>query len=248
MSLADLRIVLIQTSHPGNIGAAARAMKNMGLGDLYLVRPKQFPSAEASARASGATDVLAGARVCAGLHEAIADCSLVLGASARLRSIPWPRVDAREGARRALAHSAQGPVAVVFGNEQWGLSNEEMDVCHFLLHIPSNPDYSSLNLAQSVQVVAYELRMAALESAGEEGAAWPGDSPPATAAEMDALYTHMEQALKDIGFLDPAAPRQLMRRIRRLFNRLRLEHMEVSILRGILAAAQRQRGGGEGRH
>ena len=234
MDSDNVHIVLVETSHPGNIGAAARAMKTMGLSCLRLVRPKHFPSAEASARASSASDVLAAAQVCGSLDEALADCGVVLGASARMRSLPLPLVDAREGAAIVAEATAITPVAVVFGRERSGLTNEELERCHQLVNIPANPEYSSLNLAASVQVMAYELRMA-------------GDVPPlpadersvrATGAEMEGMYQHLEETMLKIGFLDPKAPRLLMRRMRRLFNRAQLEQMEVQILRGLLAAAQ----------
>lgn len=237
-SLANIRIVLVGTTHPGNIGGAARAMKTMGLSALHLVDPRQFPSAEATARASGADDLLARARVHASLDEAVADCGLVFGASARPRTIPWPVMDARETALRALAEAAQAPVAVVFGREHSGLTNEELERCNYHIHIPANPEYSSLNLAAAVQVVAYELRVAALQGASVEAK----EEPPATAEEVEGFYRHLEQTLVDIGFLDRDNPRQLMRRLRRLFGRVRLEATETNILRGILTAAQGRKG------
>lgn len=237
MALSRLRVVLIETSHPGNIGAAARAMKVMGLSRLYLVRPQQFPCAEATARASGADDLLTRAVVCDSLDEALVDCSLVMGASARLRSLPWPLSDARSAAQRAAAGAVAGQeVALVFGREHSGLSNEELQRCHYLLHIPANPDFSSLNLAAAVQVVSYELRMAML---GEEPlAADEGDY--ASADELESFYAHLEQTLIAVGFLDPDNPRQVMRRLRRLYNRARTERVELNILRGILTETQKR--------
>ena len=233
MDLCNVHIVLVETSHPGNIGAAARAMKTMGLSSLRLVRPRHFPSAEAGARASGATDVLDSAQLFETLDDALADCGMVLGASARMRSLPWPLVDAREGAGIAAEARTRTPVALVFGRERTGLTNEELERCHQLLNIPSNPEYSSLNLAASVQVMAYELRMAG------DRPALPSDSDsiPATGREMEDLYRHLEETMLRIGFLDPKAPRLLMRRMRRLFNRAQLEQVEVKILRGLLGAA-----------
>jgi len=233
--LNNVRVVLVQTSHPGNIGAVARAMKNMCLEQLVLVRPALFPSAEATARASGADDLLARARCCETLEEAVAECGLVIGASARLRSLPWPELDPRACAQRVREASAQMPVALVFGREQSGLSNEELERCHALVHIPSNPDYSSLNLAQAVQVVAYEVYMA------QQGGDWqgsPAESPPCSADEMERFFTHLEQTVIELGFLDPANPRQLLRRLRRLFQRVQPDNNEMNILRGILSAAQ----------
>lgn len=238
--LDRMRVVMVETSHPGNIGAAARAMKTMGLADLWLVAPRDYPSAEATARASGADDVLARARVVDTLSEALADCTLVFGASARLRSLRWPQADARESAEQAVAELAAAPqarVALVFGRERTGLSNEELDLCHRLLHIPSNPQYSSLNVAMAVQIVSYELRMAALDGRhriGEELGEQPVEQ-----AEMERLYAHFEEALIELDFLDPDNPKHLMRRLRRLFNRIRPTRNEVNILRGILSAAQK---------
>jgi TrmH family RNA methyltransferase len=235
--LARVRVVLIETSHPGNIGAAARAMKVMGLTRLYLVRPQRFPDQEAQVRASGADDVLMQARVCATLDEALADCVLVLGASARLRSLPWPVMDARQAALQAAAEAqAQHQVALVFGREQSGLSNEELQRCHGLLHIPTGSDFSSLNLAAAVQVVSYELRMAL--GGGLPAAVDEGDY--ASAAELESFYAHLEQTLIQIGFLDPANPRQVMRRLRRLYQRARTERVELNILRGMLTETQKR--------
>ncbi|WJW76253.1 tRNA (cytosine(32)/uridine(32)-2'-O)-methyltransferase TrmJ [Thiohalobacter sp. IOR34] len=233
MRAEGVRVVLVETSHPGNIGAAARAMKTMGLRRLYLVAPGVFPSAEATARASGADDLLAEARVCASLNEALAGCSLVIGASARLRSLQWPQLDPRECAARVAAETAQGEVALVFGRERSGLSNAELERCHFLVHIPTHPDYSSLNLAQAVQVLAYELRMTEAPPAAPEA-----EFPPATAEEMEGLYAHLEQTLYDLEFISPDRPGRMMRRLRRLLQRARPDRNELNILRGILSAAQ----------
>ncbi len=241
-SLNRIRVVLVETSHPGNIGAVARAMKNMGLSDLALVAPRAFPHAEATARASGADDLLARAWVMPSLDAAIADCSLVVGASARSRTIPWPLMLPRDCARRMQAEAAGGAkVALVMGREKSGLSNAELERCQVHVHIPANPDYPSLNLAAAVQVLAYELRMAALEagSALPAGKVLERDQPLATAAEREGLYAHFERALAALDFYDPDNPRQLMRRLRRLFNRAELDRMEVNILRGILAAAEK---------
>ncbi|HYQ70669.1 MAG TPA: tRNA (cytosine(32)/uridine(32)-2'-O)-methyltransferase TrmJ [Gammaproteobacteria bacterium] len=236
--LARIRVILSNTSHPGNIGAAARAMKTMGLTRLVLVDPKHFPDAEATARASGADDVLAGARQESSIDAALAGCRLIMGASARSRSISCPVIDPAECAGKIHAESLQGDVAVLFGCEQNGLSNEEIDRCHFLVQIPTNPVYGSLNLASAVQIICYEIRVAHLVQAqgGEEAV-----PHVASADEMERFYAHLEQVLVDLDFLDPGNPRQLMRRLRRLFNRARPDDNEINILRGILsAAAQRQ--------
>ena len=238
-----IRIVLVETSHPGNIGASARAMKTMGLSDLVLVAPKSFPSAEATARASGADDVLAAARVCASLSEAIADCVHVVGASARSRSLQWPTADARSSATQLWARAAAGPVAVVFGPEHSGLTNEHLARCHELVHIPANPDYASLNLAMAVQVVCYELLMAHSQirhwrdRLGEE----QRDAPLATAEEVEAFHVHLEDLMHRTGFLNPDHPRQLKLRLRRIFNRAQLDQTEINILRGLFAAADPDR-------
>ncbi|MGE0371508.1 MAG: RNA methyltransferase [Gammaproteobacteria bacterium] len=236
----NVRIVLVNTTHPGNIGAVARAMKNMGLRELYLVDPKVYPSAEATARASGADDVLADAVVCNWLDQALADCPLVIGASARARAIDCPRLTPRECAALVLSRAHAGPAAVLFGREHSGLSNAELDRCHFQLSIPVDPDFPSLNLAAAVQIFAYEYFTA---RAGMEAAGAAGDNAPVPAAEMERFYLHLEQILIEIGFLDPARPRHLMRRLRRLYNRAQPDQNEMNILRGILTAVHTRCGG-----
>ena len=236
--LNRVRIVLVDTSHPGNIGAVARAMKNMCLSQLYLVQPQRFPHAEATARASGADDLLATAVVCDSLPEALAGCGLVVGASARLRHLKLPQWDPRQCAEQVLRETRQTEVAIVFGREHSGLTNEELALCHYLMHIPSNPDYSSLNIAAAVQVMTYELRMA---SAAPLPAGDVDAEPPVGADEMERFYTHLRETLVAIGFLDPENPRVMMRRLRRLFNRARPNAVEMNILRGILTAAQKPR-------
>lgn len=237
--LQRIRVVLVGTSHPGNIGAAARAMKTMGLCDLYLVAPEQYPHAEATARASGADDLLAQARVVPALEAALQGCSLVFGASARPRTITWPALAPRECGARATAAAAAGEgVALVFGRERTGLTNRELERCTYLVHIPANPEYSSLNLAAAVQILAYEMRVAATAP----GDFALSDQPPATVEELEGLYGHLERTLIDLDFLDPHNPRQLMRRLRRLFNRAHLDRMELNILRGMLTAAQKRAG------
>ncbi len=235
--LAKFRIVLINTTHPGNIGSAARAMKVMGLSQLHLVSPKTWPSAEATALASGAADLCHAAQVHADLDSALAGCSLVLGTSARLRSLSMPQLDVRAAARTCLQEAAGQEVAILFGREAYGLTNEEMQRCHYLVHIETNPEFGSLNLAQAVQVMAYEFRMAALGGAGTQVP--PTDWTPVDAQEMERFYAHLEQALLDIRFLNPSQPKRLMMRLRRLFNRARPDQNEMNILRGVLAAAQR---------
>jgi tRNA (cytidine32/uridine32-2'-O)-methyltransferase len=235
--LDNIRVVLVNTSHPGNIGAAARAMKTMGLKHLYLVSPKIFPHVNADEMASGALDVLGQAKVVATLDEALVDCTLVVGTSARDRTIPWPHLLPREFAEKACAEAVKTQVAVMFGRESSGLTNEELQRCHFHLSIPSNPEYSSLNIASAVQVIAYELRVASL---GKIAAAeWDYDYADATA--MHGFYEHLERTLIELDFLNPKAPRQLMPRLQRLFNRARPDVMELNILRGILTAVRKNR-------
>lgn len=239
----SIRIVLVGTTHPGNIGAVARAMKNMGLTDLALVNPKIFPHAKATARASGAVDVLKNATVVESLAEAIDDCIFVAGASARSRSLAWPTMEPRECAAKFATLSREGPVAAVFGPEKSGLSNSDLDHCDTLLTIPTDPDFSSLNLAMSVQVFTYELRMALV---GGSAPHYDDDTPLATSAELEHFYGHLENVLTELDFLDPDNPRHLMRRLRRLFARAQVDKNEINILRGILSAIDKRAGSDAG--
>lgn len=235
----SIRFVLVETSHPGNIGAAARAMKTMGFSELVLVSPVHFPHPEAVARATGADDVVGGACVCASLDEALSGCELVLGASARQRSIAWPAHTPRSAAALVAGEFRQRSVAVVFGRERTGLDNSELERCHALVTIPANPEFSSLNIAAAVQVIAYELRVALLEPAPAQPAT---EARLATADELDHLYAHFERVMLDTGFLDPDRPRHLMRRLRRLFNRAHLDENELNILRGFLSSIEEPTG------
>lgn len=239
MNSPDIRIVLVAPSHPGNIGAAARAMKNMGLTSLVLVRPKQFPHTEASARASGADDVLAAARVVETVGEALAGCGFIAATTARERDQYFRVADPRAAAARILAAARRSPAAVVFGAERTGLTNEELEMAHLLLRIPASEAYPSLNLAMAVQLVAYELyRASATGHSGEER----GTVPLATAAEMQQLYAHFAEVLAEIDFKDRTeSGTHLMSRIRRLLQRAELDHNEANILRGILTAVQNRR-------
>lgn len=236
--LTNFKVVLVETSHPGNIGAVARAMKNMQLHHLRLVQPKFFPHADATARASGADDVLRTATVYASLPEAIADCQVVLGASARDRTISWPSITARECAEKWVsALGADLNIGLVFGRENSGLKNHELDLCQYLLRIPCNPEYSSLNLAAAVQVVCYELFVAS----GQEQLSGIGDrgsDPLASGEQMEAFYQHLQQTMADIGFLHPERSKSIMRRLRRVFNRAQLDTKELDILRGIFRFSQ----------
>ena len=212
-------------------------MKNMGLDDLALVNPRYFPHEEATARASGATDVLDNAVVVSNLADALEDCVYVAGASARARAIAWPTMQPRECAERLISESAAGNVAVVFGPEKSGLENEDLDLCQTLLTIPTDPSFSSLNLAMAVQVLTYELRVA---SQLDVVPPFETEAPPATGADMEHFYSHLESVLREIEFLDPDNPRHLMRRMRRLFVRIRPDKNEVNILRGFLTAIERR--------
>jgi tRNA/rRNA methyltransferase len=247
--LARVTIVLSCASHPGNIGSAARAMKTMGLTRLTLVAPRIFPSPEAVALASGAGDVLESARVVATLDEALADATYTLAVSARARDLGPTLTGARAGAQDLLLRAQGGEqVALLFGNETSGLSNEEVQRCQGTVMIAANPDYSSLNLAAAVQVLAYEVRMVALAEAAvpPRVTATPFSSPPASYAEQEGFYRHLEQVMLATGFLDPARPRRLMPKLRRLFARAGLEKDEVNILRGILAAVETDKRKAEG--
>jgi tRNA/rRNA methyltransferase len=232
--LDKVRIVLSHPSHPGNIGAVARAMKTMGLESLYLVNPKIFPDKEAERRAAGAWDILNNATVCANLDEALSGTSLVAAVTARPRDLSHEVFDARQGALKLMGHARQSEVAIVFGTEMSGLTTSEVSKCHIIIHIPANPEYSSLNLASAVQVVTYELRMAL-----PQVCSFP-TSVCATAGfdEIELFYHHLEGVAISSGFLDPHKPKRLMQRIRRLFARARLEKEEVNILRGLLAACE----------
>jgi TrmH family RNA methyltransferase len=229
---SPIRFVLFQPSHPGNIGAVARAIKTMGFEELMLVSPTAEIDGEARARASGALDVLTAAPVVRELDEAIADCGFVVGASARRRRLNWPELDPQECAEALMRAADAKPAAVVFGPERAGLSNAELDRCNALVYIPSNPAYSSLNLGMAVQIVAYELRRALAADTKPEDSG----PPPASAADMELFYAHLEHVLLGSGFLNPQNPRHLMRRLRRLFNRARLDENELNIMRGILSA------------
>ncbi|MGH6635520.1 MAG: RNA methyltransferase [Gammaproteobacteria bacterium] len=237
----NLCFVLVGTTHPGNIGAAARAMKSMGMRHLALVQPKRFPCAAATAMASGADDLLAQAEVWNSLADALRDCTTVFATSARQRHIDWPEMDPRHCATEVARLATQQRVAIVFGREHSGLSNDELEYCNAMVRIPTVPGFSSLNLAAAVQILAYEIYVAGVVPEGVN------DPPPAVVqtprASTEAMvqfYAHLQQTMTDIGFYDPQKPRRLMRRLRRLFNRAGVDRDEVQILRGFLAAVQRK--------
>lgn len=242
----NVRIVLVNTSHPGNIGATARAMKNMGLSKLTLVDPESFPSAVANGRAVSAVDILENATVTKTLEEAITGCGLVIGSSARLRRIPWPLMSPSECARMTVDDARLNEVALVFGREDSGLTNEELQLCHFHVNVPADEQLSSLNLAAAVMVISYEVRMELLRRHAEnapppqpdpnfivEGVEW--DVPKATGKQLEGFYQHIEEAMVKLNFHDPENPRLLMMRMRRLFGRIRPDQMEISVLRGFLS-------------
>lgn len=234
----SIRIVLTRVSHPGNIGSAARAMKTMGLDRLYLVAPERFPATEATVMAAGADDVLERARVFPDVRSAVADCGLVVGTTARSRHLPWRILEPREAAAEVAAAAASSEVAVLFGAERTGLTNDELELCQRLLTIPTGPSYGSLNLAMAVQVVAYELllaRRAAPADADGRGI------PLASALDMERFYAHLEQVLDEIDFHDRTGEGHLMSRLRRFFNRALPDHNEINILRGILTSVQGRR-------
>jgi tRNA/rRNA methyltransferase len=228
--LKNVRVVLSHTTHPGNIGAAARAMKTMGLAQLHLVNPRHFPDPQANAMAAGADDVLQNAKVCASIDEALQGVVHTVALTARMRDISMEVKVPRQAVSELLQHAAAGPVALLFGTEMSGLSNEELGKARILVHIPCDPEFSSLNLAAAVQVMAYELHVALHELL-------PGahEVQPAPHEQLEGMYEHLEKTLLEIGFFTTQNPARLMQRLRRLFARARLEQEEVNLLRGILS-------------
>lgn len=239
--LQNIRIVLVETSHTGNMGSVARAMKTMGLTNLYLVNPLVKPDSQAIALAAGASDVIGEARIVDTLDEALTGCSLVVGTSARSRSLPWPMLDPRECGIKSVAEGQQAPVALVFGRERVGLTNEELQKCHYHVAIAANPDYSSLNLAMAVQIIAYEVRMAYLQS---QETAQPdyAESPYPLVDDLERFYQHMEQMMVNSGFIREGNPGQVMSKMRRLYTRARPERDELNILRGMLSSLEKPKG------
>lgn len=239
----SIRIVLAGISHPGNIGAAARAMKTMGLGQLCLVAPARFPAAEATVMAAGADDVLEQARVFEDVRSAVADCGLVMGTTARSRHLPWRQLEPREAAAEIAVAATHSDVAVLFGAERTGLTNEELELCQRLLTIPTGTAYGSLNVAMAVQVVAYEILLATRAASPD---AVRGGIPLASALEMERFFAHLEQVLEEIEFRDRTGEGHLMARLRRFFSRAVPDQNEINILRGILTSVQgRRRRAGE---
>ena len=241
----QIKIVLVEPSHPGNIGAAARAAKTMCIENLVLVNPEDFPSGEARARSTGAIDVLERAVVCTSLKDAIADCTFVVGASARERGLQCPEITPDKVGDKVWQELEVGNVAIVFGRESSGLTNEELDQCHYLTTIPANWEFSSLNLASAVQVICYEIYNAFLKRSSaktvdeKDGQLEAGVDPLATVDQLENLFDHMQQVLEEIEFFDPKQPKLLMRRLRHLYSRARPTLVETNILRGILSAVQK---------
>ncbi|SFN11264.1 tRNA (cytidine32/uridine32-2'-O)-methyltransferase [Candidatus Pantoea varia] len=240
--LQNIRIVLVETSHTGNMGSVARAMKTMGLTNLFLVNPLVKPDSQAISLAAGASDVIGDAKIVDSLDEAIAGCSLVVGTSARSRSLPWPMLDARECGVKSVEEGQQAPVALVFGRERVGLTNEELQKCHYHVAIQANPEYSSLNLAMAVQIIAYEVRMAWLQSQ-EQASTAPKyeESPYPLVDDLERFYQHMEQMMLNSGFIREANPGQVMSKLRRLYTRARPERDELNILRGMLSSFEKRK-------
>jgi tRNA (cytidine32/uridine32-2'-O)-methyltransferase len=238
--LENIRIVLVSTSHTGNIGSAARAMKTMGLSQLVLVNPITAPDGKSSALAAGAGDVLANAKTVDTLAEAVADCGLVIGTSARSRTLSWPMLEPRGCGEKMISEVSKYPVALVFGRENNGLSNDELQQCHFHVCIPANPDYSSLNLAAAVQTLCYEVRMAYLNlSRGQYPENHPEDTEYPLSEDLEGFYSHFEQTIIKTNFIIAKHPGMVMAKLRRLYNRSRPETQELNILRGILASVDK---------
>ena len=235
--LNSVRVVLVGTTHPGNIGATARAMKNMGMVNLALVKPKDFPSNEAIYRSKAAKDVLESAQIYENLEDAVSDCELVIGTSARGRTVPWPVLSPKEAADRVAVHSENNKVAIVFGREDRGLTNQELGLCNLHVHIPADPEYSSLNLSQAVQILVYEIRVSILKDQECEEY-WDVDL--ATNEQTERLIDHMDELMKEVEFYDVQNPRKLLLRVRRFFKRSRIDVMEANIFRGLFAAIQKK--------
>lgn len=238
--LNNIKVVLVETSHTGNMGSAARAMKTMGLSKICLVNPIVKPDSQSISLAAGASDMIKQAQIVHSLDEAIADCQLVIGTSARSRHLQWPHLESYQCGDKIITEAIQGNnIALVFGRERVGLTNDELQKCHYHVSIPANPDYSSLNLAMSVQVLCYEIRMAMLRLNEQpleknDTTSYPNDD------NIERFYQHLEQTLLQTGFINPNHPGQIMGRLRRLFTRARIEQQELNILRGILTSIDKQ--------
>ncbi|WP_026958913.1 MULTISPECIES: tRNA (cytosine(32)/uridine(32)-2'-O)-methyltransferase TrmJ [Aliagarivorans] len=232
--LDKVRVVLVGTSHSGNIGSAARAMKTMGISKLYLVDPQCEVDGKSVALAAGASDVLANAVVVDELHQAIGNCQLVVGTSARSRTLDWPMLDGREAGQKLAEEGQSGEVALVFGRERTGLTNQELQQCHYHVCVPANPEYSSLNLAMAVQILCYEVRMASLEQHPKREEEYP------LVDDLELYYQHLERCITDTGFIIKPHPGKVMDKLRRMFNRIRMDKQELNIMRGILTSVDKQ--------
>tara|TARA_B100000575_G_scaffold278962_1_gene266845 strand:- start:59 stop:802 length:744 start_codon:yes stop_codon:yes gene_type:complete len=236
-SIDSIKIVLVGTSHPGNIGASARAMKNMGVKNLCLVSPKDFPSDVATYRSKAAKDILENAEIHADLKNAISDCQLVIGTSARGRTVPWPVMSPKEAAKDVRKNATNSKVAIVFGREDRGLTNEELGLCNIHVHIPTDVEYSSLNLSQAVQILVYEVRVSFIENLDEEEV-WDVDF--ANNEQTERLINHMDELMQQVEFYDVDNPRKLLLRVRRFFKRSKIDVMEANIFRGLFATIQKK--------
>jgi tRNA (cytidine32/uridine32-2'-O)-methyltransferase len=235
-----IRIVLVGTQHPGNIGSAARAMKTMGLANLVLVAPKRYPDPEATALAAGAADILEQAQVVSSVQEALAGCTYVIGTSSRERAVALPELSPRQAASELVGKSMHSPVALLFGPERTGLENEELQLCHARVFIPCNPDYASLNLAAAVQVLSYEIRLQRLErEQNPQVSGSKGQEPPATFEQMERLFAHLAEFMQEVDFHKGKSPDLVTQRIRRLFLKAAMDEREIKIVRGLLTDAQR---------
>lgn len=237
--LKNIRIVLVETSHTGNMGSAARAMKTMGLSNLWLVNPLVKPDSQAIALAAGASDIIRDSTIVDTLDDALVGCSLVVGTSARSRTLSWPMLEPDECGSHLVQRAGQTPAALVFGRERVGLTNEELQKCHYHVSIPSNPEYSSLNLAMAVQVLCYEIRLAWLALQRTDTKSYEENPYPLT-EDLARFYQHLEQVLLDVGFIRQAHPGQVMNKLRRMFTRAQPEAQELNILRGILSAIEKK--------
>ncbi|RXJ73142.1 tRNA (cytosine(32)/uridine(32)-2'-O)-methyltransferase TrmJ [Veronia nyctiphanis] len=235
--LENIRIVMVGTTHSGNIGSAARAMKVMGLKNMVLVAPECKVDGQAIALAAGASDIANNARTVETLEEAVSDCGLVIGTSARSRTLDWPMLNSRECGEKAVAEAGTHPVAIVFGRERTGLTNEELQCCNYHVAIEANPEYSSLNLAMAVQLLSYEVRMAWLDSQAYKGEV--KEQPYPLAEDLERFYNHLDDVLNKTGFINKQHPGMVMAKLRRLFNRARPESQELNILRGVLSSVDK---------
>lgn len=245
--LQNVRIVLVETSHTGNMGSVARAMKTMGLTNLWLVNPLVKPDSQAIALAAGASDVIGEAKIVDTLDEALAGCSLVIGTSARSRTLPWPMLDPRECGLKSISEAQDSPVAIVFGRERVGLTNDELQKCHYHVAIQANPEYSSLNLAMAVQILAYEVRIAwlATQEQSKEAAIVEDQTQYPSVDDLERFYGHLEQVLLKTGFIRTSHPGQIMSKLRRLYTRARPESQELNILRGMLSSIDNEKKSGK---